>query len=231
MFSDHGHARGQNKGPDGTFRNAQRHKWFDYYVKGTGPAPFHGVQTLTQTCGGPSGGATGPFDNADTDQPFQAATWRALAPGEVRHSAPPRRRSIPLRPTRTARRSTRSVAAAPARRRLGADQTGMANYRLDPAPAGGYTLMGSPTIVADINSLGPHSQIAARLLDIVAHRRRDARRARPLPAGDQPEHDADTPGLPAPPERLEVRQRVTSRSSSCCRTTARTAVTRTASFR
>ena len=31
--------------------------------------------------------------------------------------------------------------------------------------AGGYTLMGSPTIVADIRSTGPNSQLAARLLD------------------------------------------------------------------
>ena len=47
-----------------------------------------------------------------------------------------------------------------------ADQTGTATYRLPAAPAGGYTLMGSPTIIADINSPGPTSQIAARLLDV-----------------------------------------------------------------
>ena len=35
------------------------------------------------------------------------------------------------------------------------------------APAGGYTLMGSPTIVANIESPSPNSEIAARLLDDV----------------------------------------------------------------
>src|SRR6185436_12255354 len=48
----------------------------------------------------------------------------------------------------------------------GADQAGTASYRLDPAPAGGFTLMGSPTIVADLNSPSATSQLAARLLDI-----------------------------------------------------------------
>src|SRR5262249_61290634 len=48
----------------------------------------------------------------------------------------------------------------------GADQTGAATYRSDPAPAGGFTPMGSPTIVADILSPGPTSQLAARLEDV-----------------------------------------------------------------
>src|SRR5205814_7403007 len=47
-----------------------------------------------------------------------------------------------------------------------ADQAGAATYRLDPAPAAGFTLMGSPTIVADVLSPGPNSQLAARLLDV-----------------------------------------------------------------
>src|SRR6185369_5177062 len=47
-----------------------------------------------------------------------------------------------------------------------ADQTGAATYRSDPAPAAGFTLMGSPTIVADVLSPGPTSQLAGRLLDV-----------------------------------------------------------------
>ena len=50
--------------------------------------------------------------------------------------------------------------------------------------------MGSPTIVADINSPGPTSQLAARLLDVDPGRQRDARRARALPARDQLRHGA-----------------------------------------
>ena len=50
IFTDHGHQRGQNKVVDATFRARQRRAWFDFYVRGQGPQPFLGVQTLTQTC-------------------------------------------------------------------------------------------------------------------------------------------------------------------------------------
>jgi hypothetical protein len=166
IFTDHGHARGQNKVPDGTFRSRELHNWFDYYVKGTGPAPFQGVQTLTQTCGGPSGGATGPYDDPNADLPFQAATWKDLAPGEIRFTdAAPKQ----ITPEASDQNGTTfdpnggggACATAP-----GADQVGTASYRLPAAPAAGYTLMGSPTVIADINSTGSTSQLAARLLDI-----------------------------------------------------------------
>ena len=48
----------------------------------------------------------------------------------------------------------------------GSDQPGVATYRLPAATGPGYTLMGSPTVIADINSVGPTSQVAARLLDV-----------------------------------------------------------------
>jgi len=46
------------------------------------------------------------------------------------------------------------------------DNPRAANYRLGAAPAGGYTLMGSPTIVATVESPSPNSEIAARLVDV-----------------------------------------------------------------
>jgi hypothetical protein len=166
LFSDHGHQRGQNKVPDGTLLSRQLHNWMDYYVKGVGPLPFQGVQTLTQTCGGPSGGATGPYDDPDTDLPFRAPSWDALHPGEIRYSD---NVDATVSPSATDQAGTSfdpiagggACATAP-----GADQTGAASYRLDPAPAGGYTLMGSPTIIADINNVSPTSQLAARLEDV-----------------------------------------------------------------
>jgi hypothetical protein len=166
FFSDHGHQRGQNKAPDGAFLDAQLHAWMNYYLKGTGSAPFIGVQTLTQTCGGPSMGATGPFDDPNTDLPFRAANWAQLAPGEIPFSSAP---SQVVAPDASDQAGSTfdpiagggACATAPA-----ADQAGTATYRLDPAPAGGFTLMGSPTIIADINSPGPTSQLAARLEDV-----------------------------------------------------------------
>jgi hypothetical protein len=166
MFTDHGHARGQNKAADGTFRSRQLHNWFDFYVKGVGSEPFHGVQTLTQTCGGPSGGATGPFDDPDTDLPFRAAAWSQLAPGEVRYSGPAAQTITPEASDQNGTTFDPNGGGGACATAPGADQAGTASYRLDPAPAGGFTLMGSPTIVADINSPGSTSQLAARLLDV-----------------------------------------------------------------
>jgi hypothetical protein len=167
IFSDHGHQRGQNKAPDAQFRNDRRHAWFDHYVKGTGPAPFQGVETLTQACGGPSGGATGPFDDAGADQPFSAATWRAIAPGEVRFSDEAEKAIAPAVTDPAPGQAYDPIAGGGAcATAAGVDQAGAASYRLPEAPAGGFTLIGSPTIVADVNSVGPNSQLAARLVDI-----------------------------------------------------------------
>ena len=173
IFTDHGHQRGQNKAVDATFRGRQRRAWFDFYVRGQGPQPFVGVQTLTQTCpaAAASGGATGAFDDPDTDLPFQAATWAALAPGEVRLESAAAQTILPAVATdlpvgQAFDPITGSGACATA---SATDQVGAATYRMDPAPPGGFTLMGSPTVVADILSLGPTSQIAARLLDVDAN--------------------------------------------------------------
>jgi hypothetical protein len=166
MFGDHGHQRGQNKVPDGVFRNRQRHSWFDYYIKGTGPAPYQGVQTLTKTCGGPSGGATGAYDDPDTDEPFQASSWKAMTPGEVRFSGTASQTIDPGATDQNGEAFDPIAGGGACATGPSDDQTGTASYRLPAATGGGYTLMGSPTIVADINSLGPNSQIASRLLDI-----------------------------------------------------------------
>ena len=164
-FSDAGHQRGQNKIPETNFRLRQLHRWFDYYIKGQGAQPYQGVQTVTQVCGGPSEGATGPFDDPNTDRPFRATTWARMAPGEVRSTfAAPKT----ISPTVSDQAGSAfdpiggpgACATAPQ-----GDQSGTATYRLPPAPSGGFTLMGSTTVIADINSPGSTSQIAARLLD------------------------------------------------------------------
>jgi hypothetical protein len=168
MFSDHGHQRGQNKAVDAAFRARQRRAWLDFYVRGVGAQPFLGVQTLTQTCSGASGGSTGDFDDPDTDLPFSAPTWAALAPGEIRFTSAAAQTVAPSVPTDAAvGQAFDPISGGGACATADAtDQTGAATYRLDPAPAGGFTLMGSPTVVADIASAGATSQLAARLLDV-----------------------------------------------------------------
>ena len=156
VFFDHGHARGQNKGPDTALLDARQEAWFDYYLKGQGARPADQAETLTQTC--PKAAASG--------GPFTAATWAGLAPGEVRF------RSAALQAIAPGAGNPGGASFDPiggggACATIPADDTpNVANYRLPPAPAGGYTLMGSPTIVADIASAGPNSQVAARLVDV-----------------------------------------------------------------
>jgi predicted acyl esterase len=168
IFTDHGHMRGQNKAVDATFLGLARHAWFDFYIRHAGSQPYLGVRTLTQTCGGPSGGATGAFDDPSTDLPFAAPTWAALAPGEVRIEGPAQQVIATSVPTDApVGQAFDPITGGGACGTTSAtDQTGAATYRSDPAPAGGFTLMGSPTIVADILSPGPTSQVAARLLDV-----------------------------------------------------------------
>ncbi|MBY0397868.1 MAG: hypothetical protein K2X91_15555, partial [Thermoleophilia bacterium] len=110
----------------------------------------------------------GEFDDPDTDLPFYAPTWAALSPGEIRHTSAAAQTVAPVVPTDFAvGQAFDPIAGGGACATAdAADQVGAATYRLDPAPAGGFTLMGSPTIIADIASAGPQSQLAARLLDV-----------------------------------------------------------------
>jgi predicted acyl esterase len=156
FFMDFGHQRGQNKAADVDVLHAREDAWFDYYLKGVGTQPISGqVETLTTVCGGPSAG------------PYFAPNWGKMAPGEVRYDSIAPQTILPdagdPRIGQAFDPITGSGACATA---AGADQSGVATYRLPAATGAGYTLMGSPTVIADINSVGPNSQLAARLLDV-----------------------------------------------------------------
>ena len=154
-FMDDGHARSQNKTADVEAFEARQNAWFDHYLKGVGAAPAPSVEALTTTCGGPSGG------------PYAADNWKNLAPGEIRLDGAAPQTVVPGAGNPTIGQSfdpiagTGACATAP-----GTDQAGVATYRLPAAPAGGFTLIGSPTVIADIASPSPQSELAARLLDV-----------------------------------------------------------------
>ena len=132
----------------------QPHAWFDHYVKRTGPSPFQGVQTLTTTCDPASPAAHRSLDDLATDgpdlarrsPPARSASRRAAAKTIVA-PAPTRRRRPGLRPDRR-RRRLRHRRRAPTR--PASPPTGSTR-----PPAGGYTLMGSPTVVASIAAPRP----------------------------------------------------------------------------
>ena len=157
FFMDFGHMRGQNKGADVALLAAREEAWFDHYIKGTGADPYHGIETLTQTC--PKASASG--------GPFFAKDWGHVSKGEVRLGS-------------TAVKSIEPTAGDPAignafdpvsgpgacAQASAADQAGTATYRLPVATGTGYTLMGSPTVVAEFKLTDSSSQVAARLLDV-----------------------------------------------------------------
>jgi hypothetical protein len=153
FFGDFGHMRGQNKSDVTGALRARVGAWLDYYVRGVGPRPRQGVEAWTETCPGsaPSGG------------PYRARNWARIAPGEVRF------RSFATK-TIAADSTTggrfNPITAKACDTIPDEDPAGAAVYRLAPAPAGGYTLLGAATVIAAFTLPGDTSQVAARLLDV-----------------------------------------------------------------
>jgi hypothetical protein len=117
-----------------------------------------GVTALTQTCprSSPSGG------------PYHAATWAALHPGEVDYISKPIQTILSTAGNQTVSNTFEPVFGGGACATVSAtDQgTGVATYRLPAATGSGYTLLGSPTVIADLNVTGKFAYIAARLFDV-----------------------------------------------------------------
>jgi Acetyl xylan esterase (AXE1) len=157
FFGDFGHMRAANKSGDGTAHNAAQDAWLDYYVKGAGSQPFQGTTAFAMTCpsSAPSGG------------PYRAATWAALQKGEVRLNSPDTQTIEPDGGSAAVDTAFDPISAGqnPCTTAPGADLPGVATYRLA-AKGNGFTLMGSPTVIAWIDSPVANSQVAARLLDV-----------------------------------------------------------------
>jgi hypothetical protein len=157
MFFDFGHQRGTGKDADEALLLDRQEAWFDFYLRGQGEKPPNRVETLTQTCP----------DTAPSGGPFTAPTWLSIAPGEVRFQDPSEQTIAPEGGNPESNQAFDPITGPGACATASSDDSpGAISYRLDPAPTSGYTLMGSPTIVADVASDGPTSQIAARLVDI-----------------------------------------------------------------
>jgi predicted acyl esterase len=157
FFGDIGHQRAQNKADTQDESSSRIDAWFGYYVKGAGATPFQGVEAFTQTCpaSAPSGG------------PFLADDWAHMAPGEVRlHSAKPQTIEPDGGDSAVAIAFDPVVGGQACAQAPADDEPGTANYRLPPAPDPGYTLLGSPTVIAHFTLPDANSQVAARLLDV-----------------------------------------------------------------
>lgn len=158
VFGDIGHQRAQSKPADLALMSGRIHDFLAYYLKGAGPRPASDVTALTQTCpkSAPSGG------------PYIAATWAALHPGEVNFSSRPPQTILSSGGDPKVSRAFDPVAGGLSCTTAPADDEGrgVATYRL-PTPTGsGYTLLGSPTVIADLKVTGEFAYIAGRLVDV-----------------------------------------------------------------
>jgi hypothetical protein len=157
-FADFGHPRGQNQAASAQYIGARENAWFAHYLKGQGTEPVQGVDALTQVCGGPPAG------------PFHADDLSGLAPGEITFTSPAAQQVVANGsvlfgtdfsgdfPTPPNPNSCKTVGAG--------DSPAAAMYKLPAAPAAGYTLLGSPTVIATFDSTTENNQMAARLMDI-----------------------------------------------------------------
>jgi hypothetical protein len=163
---DGGHMRGQNKPADLALFKPRVAAFMNYYVKGTGPQPPLGATALTQTCphSAPSGG------------PYWAPTWAALHPGDVDYSSEPAQTilstagnpsvSATFDPIVSSGLADVESSAACLTASATPEGAGVATYRLPAATGSGYTLLGAPTVIANLNVTGDYAYVAERLLDI-----------------------------------------------------------------
>jgi hypothetical protein len=153
FFGDFGHPRGQNKSDVTGALRARVDAWMDYYLKGVGRRPPEGVEAYTQTCpsSAPSGG------------PYRARNWARIAPGEIRFADSATKT---IAPSSTTGGVFNPITSSACQSVPATDPAGAAVYRLATEPAGGYTLLGAGTVIANFTLPGDTSQVAARLLDV-----------------------------------------------------------------
>ncbi len=164
-LSDVGHSRSQNKEADIAAFNVRLEAWFAHYLKGENAAPSSSVEATTTTCP----------KSAPSEGPFKASGWAGLSPGEVRLQSSG---SQTITPGTAAEEETATTSSGTFDPIVGTKEPCVAlpesamknehavTYSLGAAPGEGFTLMGSPTIIAKVEASSPNSEIAARLLDV-----------------------------------------------------------------
>jgi hypothetical protein len=133
----------------------QQNKWFKYFVKGEGgePAEAHGgVTAITSFCPQSAGGSGTEYD---------APNWASLAPGEVRLSSP-EEQTIQSPGTAPANSFTSGTVCTT---QASANNPTAAEYKVPAAPASGYTIAGSSTVIGEFSAPGANDQVIARLYD------------------------------------------------------------------
>lgn len=160
---DFGHERAANKPGDEALLSAAIQTFFNHYLKGVGPQPASSATATIETCPttAPSGG------------PYTAPSWAALHPGEVDYSSAAAQTILSGAGDPTIAKTVDPILAGndPCGTAPGTDQgAGVATYRLPVVTGSGYTLLGSPTVIANLSVTGDQAGsfafIASRLWDV-----------------------------------------------------------------
>ena len=157
QFGDLGHARGQNKDNADDYFIAQGAAFLDEHLRGGSGAPAPGsVSAFTQTC---------PSD-APAQGPFNAPQWHAVHPGAVRFSGVKE-----AEPVSSSGGNAQTAAALDPIAGDGACATfpnakDAGTVVVDGPKTGGFTLLGLPTVKADVNIIGENAQLDSRLWDV-----------------------------------------------------------------
>ncbi|MEX1219001.1 MAG: hypothetical protein WEB05_01260, partial [Solirubrobacterales bacterium] len=163
LFADIGHPRAPLGGINAQGRPGDQElgfdrveRWLEWYLLGEGSKPVNGVEVKSQVCPytQPSGG------------PFTGPTWPAMSPGELRLTDPTTR-VIPPDAGGDSVASIFSTLSEGCTQKMVTPEPGTLSFSFGTVPAGGITLMGAPTVIADIAvPNGDDSQVAGRLWEI-----------------------------------------------------------------
>jgi hypothetical protein len=135
---------------------AAQNTWFGYYLKGEGGEPAEakgGVRTITSFCPQSAGGSGVEHD---------AANWASLTPGEVRFASAAEQTILAPGTNPTQAFTSGTICTTQA----AGDNASAATYKLAEAPAGGFTIDGASTVIAEFSTLGANDQVIARLYDV-----------------------------------------------------------------
>jgi fermentation-respiration switch protein FrsA (DUF1100 family) len=157
MFGDLGHSRGSNKVNTDHAFNEQGAAFFAAKLQHVGKPPKNGsVTAYTQTC--PKA--------AEAGGPFTAKSWSKLHPHAVTFGSalPQTFTSLGGNPTIAAEFDPIAGTSDACKTVKAETEPNTANYAIT---SPGFTLLGLPTVTANIKTTGPFGEIAARLWDVL----------------------------------------------------------------
>lgn len=154
---DFGHMRGQNKAADTSALRARVNAWLDYYVKGKGRNPGQPVTVRTETCP----------KTAKSGGPFTTRTWAAQHPGQLTVRSAKAQTLTSTGGDPTVSKTLDPVAGTGACATVPSTaEAGTASYPGPVAKGRGYTMIGAPTVIANLAITGNFPQVAERLWDV-----------------------------------------------------------------